>query len=183
MTSGVEPLLISHTPPNSKRINLVSLKSETMDSSNLVIESQIDSKTYDNSYGSGNISAPIGTKSGGERQRRRMQDYKSNIPIWNEEEGVKWSICEYILMFFAWFICLIIPLFWFFLIKTVRDYERALIFRLGKLKGGAEGPGVFFVNPLMDSIFVVDLRMETFDLPPQGIIHYRKKNTRSNNVS
>merc|ERR1712038_324962 len=50
------------------------------------------------------------------------------------------------------------------------DYERALIFRLGKLKGGAEGPGVFLINPLTDAIYVVDLRIETYNLPPQDMM-------------
>merc|ERR1712038_269162 len=50
------------------------------------------------------------------------------------------------------------------------DYERALIFRLGKLKGGAEGPGVFLINPLTDTIYVVDLRIETSNLPPQDMM-------------
>jgi erythrocyte band 7 integral membrane protein len=99
-----------------------------------------------------------------------MQDFKSMEPLWDPSKPVHFSVCEYILMFLAWFLALVIPIFWFFIIKTVRDYERCLIFRLGKLKGGAEGPGVFFVNPFMDSMVVVDLRMETFDLPPQGMM-------------
>merc|ERR1711997_1121700 len=40
----------------------------------------------------------------------------------------------------------------------------------GKLKGGAEGPGVFLINPLTDKIYVVDLRIETFNLPPQDMM-------------
>merc|ERR1712154_96965 len=54
--------------------------------------------------------------------------------------------------------------------RTVRDYERALIFRLGKLKGGARGPGIFLINPLTDTIYVVDLRIETSNLPPQDMM-------------
>eukprot|EP00490_Sorites_sp_Unknown_P025960 CAMPEP_0114657080 /NCGR_PEP_ID=MMETSP0191-20121206/13322_1 /TAXON_ID=126664 /ORGANISM="Sorites sp." /LENGTH=332 /DNA_ID=CAMNT_0001875609 /DNA_START=111 /DNA_END=1112 /DNA_ORIENTATION=+ len=100
---------------------------------------------------------------------RRMQDYKSNAPLYDPNIPVKWSCCEWALMMGAWLLC-IIPIFWFFIPKTVRDYERALIFRLGKLTGAAKGPGVFLINPLTDTIYVVDLRIETYNLPPQGMM-------------
>ena len=100
---------------------------------------------------------------------RRMQDYKSNAPLYDPNVPVKWSCCEWALMMGAWILC-IIPIFWFFIPKTVRDYERALIFRLGKLTGAAKGPGVFLINPLTDTIYVVDLRIETYNLPPQGMM-------------
>mmetsp|Transcript_56006 Transcript_56006/g.89145 ORF Transcript_56006/g.89145 Transcript_56006/m.89145 type:complete len:328 (+) Transcript_56006:61-1044(+) len=101
--------------------------------------------------------------------RKKMQDYKSVHAMWDPERGVTWSCCEIVLMIGAWLLC-IIPIFWFFMFRTVRDYERALIFRLGKIKGGAEGPGVFLINPLTDKIFVVDLRIETYNLPPQDMM-------------
>ncbi|KAJ8958479.1 hypothetical protein NQ318_002272 [Aromia moschata] len=57
-------------------------------------------------------------------------------------------------------------LFWCF--KVVQEYERAVIFRLGRLrKGGARGPGIFFVLPCLDSYCKVDLRTVSFDVPPQ----------------
>merc|ERR1711879_535899 len=95
--------------------------------------------------------------------------YQSVQSLWDPNVGVKWSCCEYVLMAGAWLLC-IIPIFWLFMFRTVRDYERALIFRLGKLKGGAEGPGVFLINPLTDTIYVVDLRIETSNLPPQDMM-------------
>merc|ERR1712130_758253 len=101
--------------------------------------------------------------------RKKMDEYQSVQSLWDPSVGVKWSCCEYVLMGFAWLLC-IIPIFWFFMFRTVRDYERALIFRLGKLKGGAEGPGVFLINPLTDAIYVVDLRIETYNLPPQDMM-------------
>ena len=46
-----------------------------------------------------------------------------------------------------------------------------MIFRLGRAKkGGAQGPGLFFIIPCMDNISVVDLRTVTFDVPPQEIL-------------
>merc|ERR1712212_475546 len=56
-------------------------------------------------------------------------------------------------------------------IKVVQEYERAVIFRLGRLlKGGAKGPGIFFIIPCIDSYKKVDLRTVSFDVPPQEIL-------------
>merc|ERR1711892_235619 len=56
-------------------------------------------------------------------------------------------------------------------IKVVQEYERAVIFRLGRLRpGGAKGPGIFFVIPCVDQFRCVDLRTVSFDVPPQEIL-------------
>jgi len=56
-------------------------------------------------------------------------------------------------------------------IRMVKEYERAIIFRLGRVKkGGAVGPGLFFIIPCIDTIEVVDLRTVSFDVPPQEIL-------------
>ncbi|XP_071747011.1 band 7 protein AGAP004871 isoform X4 [Lepeophtheirus salmonis] len=56
-------------------------------------------------------------------------------------------------------------------IKVVQEYERSVIFRLGRLrKGGAKGPGIFFVIPCIDTYRKVDLRTVSFDVPPQEIL-------------
>merc|ERR1719339_799327 len=53
----------------------------------------------------------------------------------------------------------------------VQEYQRAVIFRLGRVKkGGAVGPGLFWIIPCIDSIQVVDLRTVSFDVPPQEIL-------------
>ena len=57
----------------------------------------------------------------------------------------------------------------FFCLKIVAEYERAVIFRLGRMIG-AKGPGLFFVLPCMDEIQRVDLRTVSFDIPPQEIL-------------
>lgn len=54
-------------------------------------------------------------------------------------------------------------------IKMVKEYERAVIFRMGRLLG-AKGPGIFFRIPIIDVFRVVDLRVVTFDVPKQMII-------------
>ncbi|XP_056155859.1 stomatin [Lampris incognitus] len=56
-------------------------------------------------------------------------------------------------------------------VKVVREYERAVIFRLGRLiRGKAKGPGMIWVIPWLDVIQKVDLRTVYFDLPPQEVV-------------
>ncbi|XP_059094331.1 band 7 protein AGAP004871-like isoform X4 [Tigriopus californicus] len=56
-------------------------------------------------------------------------------------------------------------------IKVVQEYERSVIFRLGRLrKGGAKGPGIFFIIPCIDTYRKVDLRTVSFDVPPQEVL-------------
>ncbi|MEM1624048.1 MAG: slipin family protein [Candidatus Nezhaarchaeales archaeon] len=54
-------------------------------------------------------------------------------------------------------------------IKMVYEYERAVIFRLGRLLG-AKGPGLFFRIPIVDRFVKVDLRVVTIDVPKQRIV-------------
>ena len=51
-----------------------------------------------------------------------------------------------------------------------QEYERAVIFRLGRLvTGGARGPGVFFIIPCLDIYEKIDMRTVTYDVPPQEV--------------
>jgi regulator of protease activity HflC (stomatin/prohibitin superfamily) len=54
-------------------------------------------------------------------------------------------------------------------IKIVQEYERGVIFRLGRLSG-AKGPGFFLIIPFVDRMVKVDLRVVTMDVPPQDVI-------------
>ncbi len=55
-------------------------------------------------------------------------------------------------------------------IKIVREYERAIVFRLGRLLPEPKGPGLFFRIPVVDQIIKVDLRTITLMIPPQEVI-------------
>ncbi|XP_076281241.1 band 7 protein AGAP004871 isoform X2 [Lasioglossum baleicum] len=57
-----------------------------------------------------------------------------------------------------------------FTFKVVQEYERAVVFRMGRLKGDASGPGTFFVMPCVDTCVRVDLRTVSFDVPPQEVL-------------
>lgn len=54
-------------------------------------------------------------------------------------------------------------------IKIIPEYEKGVIFRLGRLMG-ARGPGLFFVIPIMEKMFRIDTRVITMDVPPQEVI-------------
>ncbi len=54
-------------------------------------------------------------------------------------------------------------------VKVVQEYERGVIFRLGRLIG-AKGPGLFFIIPIVDRMVKVDLRVVTLDIPSQEAI-------------
>jgi regulator of protease activity HflC (stomatin/prohibitin superfamily) len=54
-------------------------------------------------------------------------------------------------------------------IRVVQEYERGVIFRLGRVQG-AKGPGLFFILPIVDRMVKVDLRTVTLDVPTQEAI-------------
>jgi len=67
------------------------------------------------------------------------------------------------------FVAFIALVFLSMAIKIVKEYERAVIFRLGRLLG-AKGPGLFFIIPGIDSFVRVDLRVIAVDVPEQRVI-------------
>ncbi|XP_064649318.1 band 7 protein AGAP004871-like isoform X2 [Lineus longissimus] len=80
--------------------------------------------------------------------------------------------CSYILIILSWLtIAITFPFSLVFCLKVVQEYERAVIFRLGRLiQGGAKGPGLFFIVPCIDNYTKIDLRTVSFDVPPQEIL-------------
>ena len=55
-------------------------------------------------------------------------------------------------------------------IRVVREYERGIVFRLGRLLSDPKGPGLFFLIPVVDRMVKVDLRTITLNIPPQEVI-------------
>jgi regulator of protease activity HflC (stomatin/prohibitin superfamily) len=64
----------------------------------------------------------------------------------------------------------LIVLFLFSAIKVAREYERGIIFRLGRLLPNPKGPGLFILIPVVDRMVKVDLRTITLTIPPQEVI-------------
>ena len=64
----------------------------------------------------------------------------------------------------------LLALFVFSAVRIVREYERAIVFRLGRLLPQPKGPGLFFRIPIVDKLVKVDLRTITLNIPPQEVI-------------
>ncbi|HEY8792999.1 MAG TPA: slipin family protein [Gaiellaceae bacterium] len=64
----------------------------------------------------------------------------------------------------------LVVLFLFSAIKVAREYERGIIFRLGRLLPEPKGPGLFLLIPIVDRMVKVDLRTITLTVPPQEVI-------------
>ncbi|MHB8642524.1 MAG: slipin family protein [Gaiellaceae bacterium] len=64
----------------------------------------------------------------------------------------------------------ILILFLISAIKVAREYERGVIFRLGRLLDPPKGPGLFLLIPIVDRMVRVDLRTITLNIPPQEVI-------------
>ncbi|KAI1241908.1 hypothetical protein IHE44_0005413, partial [Lamprotornis superbus] len=106
--------------------------------------------------------------------------------IADRQKGI--GVCGWILVSLSFLLVLItFPISIWSCIKVVREYERAVVFRLGRiLSKKAKGPGLILVLPCTDTFIKVDLRTVTCKIPPQeiltrdavtaqvdGVVHYR----------
>jgi len=64
----------------------------------------------------------------------------------------------------------LVVLFLISAIKVAREYERGIVFRLGRLLPEPKGPGLFILIPVVDRMVKVDLRTITLNIPPQEVI-------------
>lgn len=55
-------------------------------------------------------------------------------------------------------------------VKILNEYERGVVFRLGRLKAEPKGPGIRIIIPMVDRMIKVSLRLVTMDVPPQDVI-------------
>ncbi|CAG2164553.1 unnamed protein product [Oppiella nova] len=107
----------------------------------------------------------------------------TRVALHCDDEGCVWlhftttvgespGLCAFLLTVISVILIIVtLPFSLFLCIKVVQEYERAVIFRLGRLvRGGAKGPGIFFIIPCIDSYCKVDLRTVSFDVPPQEIL-------------
>jgi regulator of protease activity HflC (stomatin/prohibitin superfamily) len=78
---------------------------------------------------------------------------------------------------------LLLVLFLFSAIKVAREYERGIVFRLGRLLPNPKGPGLFLLIPIVDRMVKVDLRTITLTIPPQEVITKDNVPVRVNAVS
>jgi regulator of protease activity HflC (stomatin/prohibitin superfamily) len=80
-------------------------------------------------------------------------------------------------------VLLIVVLFLIGALKVAREYERAIVFRLGRLLPEPKGPGLFFLIPVVDRMVKVDLRTITLNIPPQEVITKDNVSVRVNGVA
>nr|CAD2169428.1 unnamed protein product [Meloidogyne enterolobii] len=78
----------------------------------------------------------------------------------------------YALVVLSWFLIIItFPFSMCVCLKVIKEYERVVIFRIGRLIfGGARGPGMIFVIPCIDTYRKIDLRVVSYAVPPQEIL-------------
>src|SRR5262245_31283848 len=67
-------------------------------------------------------------------------------------------------------VAILLLLFLFAAVKVAREYERGIIFRLGRLLPQPKGPGLFILIPIVDRMVKIDLRTITLNIPPQDVI-------------
>src|SRR5437899_1999255 len=67
-------------------------------------------------------------------------------------------------------VLILLLLFLLSAIKVAREYERGIVFRLGRLSPEPKGPGLFILIPVVDRMVKVDLRTVTLNVPPQEVI-------------
>ncbi|XP_028656007.2 stomatin [Erpetoichthys calabaricus] len=102
-------------------------------------------------------------------QGKRAGRSEENL-IGAAESGI--GCCGWILVILSYLMVIVtFPISIWMCIKIVQEYERAVIFRLGRIVSGkAKGPGIFFVLPCTDSFIKIDIRTISFDIPPQEIL-------------
>ncbi|KAM4796827.1 stomatin-like [Rhinophrynus dorsalis] len=77
----------------------------------------------------------------------------------------------FVLIFLSFLLVLVtFPVSIWSCVKIVQEYERAVIFRLGRVRSGAKGPGIFWILPCTDDFCRVDLRTVSFAVPPQEVL-------------
>merc|ERR1719458_514514 len=99
-----------------------------------------------------------------------LMDYTMSGVAEEGEDGI--GLCGWLLTALSWLIVLVtLPFSLCVCFKVVQEYERAVIFRLGRLwDGGSKGPGIFFVLPCIETYQGVDLRTITLGVPPQEVL-------------
>ncbi|XP_004075572.1 erythrocyte band 7 integral membrane protein-like [Oryzias latipes] len=102
----------------------------------------------------------------------RQEKLDRNADIIEDKNSGQLGCFGWLLVIFSLiFVVATFPLTGFMCVKIVKEYERAVIFRLGRIVDRKpKGPGLFFVLPCTDNFVKVDLRTVSFDIPPQEIL-------------
>lgn len=106
-----------------------------------------------------------------EKKKKKIEDEDDYDPISNVSSADPCAcFLRYFLLFWSYLLS-IIPLTWLYAIKVFDQYERAVVFRLGHLKSPkAEGPGMMYFMPFVDTFKRVDLRLKTVPVSAQEVM-------------
>jgi len=127
-----------------------------------------ESKKYDTGKNTFNSAFQYNNMQPG-RQRGHLA-----IDVFEEpkEEGTSTAlvVTTYVLTFLSYFFFVItLPITYWFFVKKMGEFDRVVVFRLGKMVG-VKGPGRVIVFPWMDRIKKIDVRAAAFSVPPQQFI-------------
>ena len=101
------------------------------------------------------------------RRSRNISRYKAKF---HDREAAEFSCCETIMIYLMYTVVIIIPIFWFFCFKTIKDFETGVVLRLGKVRGGAINGGVHIIIPFIDDLRIIDMRVQTVKLRTTSIM-------------
>ena len=101
--------------------------------------------------------------------------------VGREEKGSQESYCAKFLEIMSWIVIILtFPIALCFCFRVLDEYQRAVIFRLGRIRSrrgkksqempGAVGPGLVFVLPCLDEVNIVDVRTNSMDITPQQVL-------------
>ena len=84
------------------------------------------------------------------------------------------ELCNQLMIVVSWlFMVVTFPFSLIFAVKWVQEYERAVVYRLGRsLPGALRGPGIFFIVPCTDTYEKIDMRTQNFIVPPQDVSYH-----------
>ena len=116
-----------------------------------------------------------------EVERKDLTETSGSYEVGREEKGSQEGCCTKFLEIMCWIlIILTFPISLCFCFRVLDEYQRAVIFRLGRIRSrsgkkseempGAVGPGMVFVIPCLDEVNVVDVRTSSMDINPQQVL-------------
>ena len=101
---------------------------------------------------------------------KSMSEYPTIIGLNTKSDKTNNFIAS-ILVVISWsLIILFFPVSLLFTFKIIKEYERAVIYRLGRIKDASLGPGIVFHLPCIDTSVEVDMRTISFDVEPQEVL-------------
>ena len=100
---------------------------------------------------------------------RSLSDYPNVIGV--NAGAYRNDKCSTVLVVISWaLIILFFPISMLSTFRIIQEFERAVIFRLGRLKSCSRGPGIIFYLPCIETATKVDMRTVSFDVAPQEVL-------------